>query len=780
MAFLKKFFTNTKEADIALNDLLAQAEAALAGGDYRQAIEHHLQILEKLSRQNRRELSAFREGPFTELLMAAAHHTMELSHRNHYIQALDLVTFIEPYFENAEEMAQGLAGIKQYCSERALYTRSSPKATDVLICCAETEMEDLQAPLAAALQDLGVLVAKDPFVITAVQPEASLTGRLADSDALVILVSPDFFSGAWPQAELLELLSRGGESAVMLIPVWHRIERPEVKAACEPLSKTLAFDTDKDDIAGIAQNIADTVRPDLASGALHKITWSALWQRKTLGEAATVYELPVRHTSLDEAQIARVRSIRAAFLNGNRQKMASWIESFSRDLEPDSAIVEWERLAQVFQDALSLQRALHTNPEAVLDQLLPEGVEESNRNRMSQIYMEFADYPSDRLFTLVWFASQPMAGHIDSGYPPEFLGLVNLFFEGMRLSPIEADFETQHEQSRKGGDKVLKLTDWSEAGVDFNTSILHREEERPWSKPWDVFISHASEDKAQLVRPLADALEAYGVKVWLDAFILRPGLILSQSIDAGIEGAEFGIVVLSPYFITKKWPRIEFDSLSQRQAKSDRLIALWHNLPTENRPDWTEALDPEKSLDTADLPITALTMRILEWVRPDLARFIQRKLAYQAAQEQMAQNDQKTVSMKSGELNLAPRQNERLPAVLVDRVNLLRAVLSEVYPHTLEYWIEGFLRDYRPEANIADWERLAAMYQEAVFIIDNLEQGTEQQVAHADVYWMIQQLTNPFLSKDEVLPEIRRKYPENIVNVILNIIESPTVIEVLE
>jgi len=780
MGFLKKFFSNTNETDISLNDLLAQAEAALAQGDYRQAIEHHWQILEDLSRRNRKELSAFREGPFAKLLMAAAYHTMELSDRNHYIQALDLASFIEPYFENAEEMAHGLAGIKKHCTERVLYTRSSPKATDVLICCAEAELKDLQAPLAAALQKLGVLVAKEPFVITASQPDVSLTERLVESDALVVLVSPDLFSGAWPQAELLELLSRGGESAVMVIPVWHRIERVDVKAACEPLSKTLAFDTDKDDIARIAQNIADTVRPDLASGSLHKITWSALWQGKTLGEAETVYELPVRHASLDEAQIARVRLIRAAFLHGNRQTMASWVESFSRDLEPDSAIVEWEKLAQVFHDALSLQRALQTNPEATLAQMLPEGVEESNRIRMSKIYMEFAGYPPDKLFTLVWFASQPMAGHLDSGYPPEFLGLINLFFKGMRLSPGEADFVTQHEQSKQRSAKTLKLTDWSGTGVDFNTSILHTEEERPWSKPWDVFISHASEDKAQLVRPLADALEAYGVKVWLDAFNLRPGLILSQSIDAGIAGAEFGIVVISPYFITKKWPRIEFDTLSQRQAKSDRLIALWHNLPPENRPEWTQALDPEKSLDTADLPITALTMQVLEWVRPDLARFIQRKLAYHATQEQLAQDDLKTKSIKSSELKLPPRFNERLPAVLVDRVNLLRAVLSEVYPHTLEYWLEGFLRDYRPEANIADWERLAAMYQEAVNIIDYLQQGTEQQVSHTDVFRVIDHLTSPFVSKDKVLQDIRQKFPENIVNVVLNIIASPIVIEVLE
>jgi hypothetical protein len=34
-------------------------------------------------------------------------------------------------------------------------------------------------------------------------------------------------------------------------------------------------------------------------------------------------------------------------------------------------------------------------------------------------------------------------------------------------------------------------------------------------KEWDVFISHASEDKKDFVRPLALALAQLGVKVWL-------------------------------------------------------------------------------------------------------------------------------------------------------------------------------------------------------------------------------------------------------------------------
>jgi hypothetical protein len=115
----------------------------------------------------------------------------------------------------------------------------------------------------------------------------------------------------------------------------------------------------------------------------------------------------------------------------------------------------------------------------------------------------------------------------------------------------------------------------------------------------------------------------------------------------------------------------------------------------------------------------------------------------------------------------------------VNRVNLVRAVLAEVNPHSLEFWLDGFLRDYRPEANIAEWERIAAMYQEAVLVVDFLQQGTTAGVRHADVYTMIERLTNQFLVRDEELLKIREKYPEKIVDTILAIISSLTVIDVL-
>ena len=64
------------------------------------------------------------------------------------------------------------------------------------------------------------------------------------------------------------------------------------------------------------------------------------------------------------------------------------------------------------------------------------------------------------------------------------------------------------------------------------------------SARWDVFISHASEDKDSFVRPLAIALRSLEVLVWYDEFSLRLGDSLSRSIDRGLADSSHGLVVI--------------------------------------------------------------------------------------------------------------------------------------------------------------------------------------------------------------------------------------------
>jgi hypothetical protein len=91
---------------------------------------------------------------------------------------------------------------------------------------------------------------------------------------------------------------------------------------------------------------------------------------------------------------------------------------------------------------------------------------------------------------------------------------------------------------------------------------------RQHNERWDVFISHASEDKEAIARPLADALKSKGLKVWYDDFSLTVGDSLRQSIDRGLSYSRYGVVILSPRFFEKHWPQQEQKGDSSHLARS--------------------------------------------------------------------------------------------------------------------------------------------------------------------------------------------------------------------
>jgi hypothetical protein len=119
----------------------------------------------------------------------------------------------------------------------------------------------------------------------------------------------------------------------------------------------------------------------------------------------------------------------------------------------------------------------------------------------------------------------------------------------------------------------------------------------------DVFISHASEDKDEIARPLAEALEARGVSVWYDELSIEWGRSIRRAIDAGIAGTRFGLVVISRHFIKKSWTQAELDGLYNRQigeASGDGFILpLWHNITADEVQEHLPMLAGIKALNTA-------------------------------------------------------------------------------------------------------------------------------------------------------------------------------------
>lgn len=59
-------------------------------------------------------------------------------------------------------------------------------------------------------------------------------------------------------------------------------------------------------------------------------------------------------------------------------------------------------------------------------------------------------------------------------------------------------------------------------------------------REYDVFISHASEDKDAVVRPLANALRNSGLRVWYDEFELRIGDSLVARSTSALRRVDLG------------------------------------------------------------------------------------------------------------------------------------------------------------------------------------------------------------------------------------------------
>ena len=98
----------------------------------------------------------------------------------------------------------------------------------------------------------------------------------------------------------------------------------------------------------------------------------------------------------------------------------------------------------------------------------------------------------------------------------------------------------------------------------------------------DVFISHASEDKKEFVRPLAEKLRKLNYEVWYDEFSLEIGDSLLSSINKGIANSRYAIVVLSCHFFQKNWPQEELNGLAALERNGRTVILpIWHNISKE-------------------------------------------------------------------------------------------------------------------------------------------------------------------------------------------------------
>lgn len=97
---------------------------------------------------------------------------------------------------------------------------------------------------------------------------------------------------------------------------------------------------------------------------------------------------------------------------------------------------------------------------------------------------------------------------------------------------------------------------------------------------YDVFISHASKDKADLVEELYQSLNKLGVTIFYDKESLEWGDNWKDRILNGTKKAEFAIIVISENFFGREWTERELSEFLNRQNRNGQklILPILHNI----------------------------------------------------------------------------------------------------------------------------------------------------------------------------------------------------------
>jgi hypothetical protein len=94
----------------------------------------------------------------------------------------------------------------------------------------------------------------------------------------------------------------------------------------------------------------------------------------------------------------------------------------------------------------------------------------------------------------------------------------------------------------------------------------------------EVFVSYASEDR-EVAERIARELTEMGIPTFFDRFSLKVGESTVESIQRGLSSAKFGVVILSPHYLEKDWPREELKQLFRGHIENRQvLLPVWHNV----------------------------------------------------------------------------------------------------------------------------------------------------------------------------------------------------------
>ena len=101
---------------------------------------------------------------------------------------------------------------------------------------------------------------------------------------------------------------------------------------------------------------------------------------------------------------------------------------------------------------------------------------------------------------------------------------------------------------------------------------------------FDVFISHASEDKEAIARPIFEACSKLGLKCFLDEAHIGWGQSFTQKINTALGSARTVLAIVSPVSVTKEWPVVEVNTaLSLEVSGQKKVVPLLVGKPDLTR-----------------------------------------------------------------------------------------------------------------------------------------------------------------------------------------------------
>lgn len=132
---------------------------------------------------------------------------------------------------------------------------------------------------------------------------------------------------------------------------------------------------------------------------------------------------------------------------------------------------------------------------------------------------------------------------------------------------------------------------------------------------YDVFVSHAWEDKEDFVEEFIQELRDLEIRVWYDKSRIKWGDSMRAKIDEGLKKSRFGVAVLSPNYIAegKYWTKAELDGLFQMESVNGKtLLPIWHKLTKKEVMDYSPIIASKLAMNTASMTAKEIAEKLKE------------------------------------------------------------------------------------------------------------------------------------------------------------------------